>query len=83
MDHEGCVRLAGGSEFSQESRDTGHESLLQPSHIDHEPILHVAARQAVVRFVDLLHANQLDVRGDAVLGAKIQHLLSLAYPANG
>ena len=40
-------------------------------HIDHEPVVHVVLRQAVVRLVDVIRINQLDVRHDVVLPAEV------------
>src|SRR6266478_7888155 len=54
--------------------------LLQGCHIDDETVLHVAFQQAFVGFVDLLHPDQFDIRGNAVIGAEIQHLLGLPNP---
>src|SRR5712692_8942094 len=55
----------------------------QRSHVDDEAVLHVALGEALVGFVDLLDADQLDVGGDAVLGAEIKHLLRFADAADG
>ena len=44
-------------------------------HIDNEPVLNVALQHALVGRIDVGHGNQLDVGGDAVLCAEIQHFL--------
>jgi len=36
--------------------------------------------KAFVGFVDLLHPDQFDIRGNAVIGAEIQHFLGLPNP---
>lgn len=48
----------------------GSESI---GHIDHETIFHIAFSQALQHFVDLAHLDEFDVRGDVVLGTKLQH----------
>ena len=40
---------------------------LQRRHVDHKAVLHVAREHALVGPVDLLDADQLDVRRDAAL----------------
>src|SRR5579872_837197 len=57
-------------------------SLLQSSHINHKAIFHVALDEPVVGLVDLLNGDQLDVRGDSVLSAEVQHLLGFADAAD-
>ena len=58
------------------------KALFQRSHVDNEAVLHVALKQTFVRLIDLLNLDHLDVRGDCVLGAKIEHFLSLADAAD-
>ena len=57
--------------------------LLQGGGVDHETVFHVALEEAVVGFVDLLDGDALDVGGDVVLGAKIEHFLGFAKAADG
>jgi len=47
------------------------------SHVDDEPLLHVALQHFLVAFVDLLDPDQLDVACDPAFGAEIEHLLRL------
>jgi hypothetical protein len=50
--------------------------------VDHEAVLHVARHRAVVRGVNLLGRDELDVAEDVVLAAEVQHLLGLADAAD-
>jgi hypothetical protein len=51
-------------------------------HVDDEAVLHVALQQPLVGLVDLLHRDELDVGGDVVLAAEVEHLLGLADAAD-
>lgn len=55
---------------------------LERSHVDREAVLHIGLEQSVVGFVDLLNRDDLDIGGDVVFAAKIQHLLSLENTAD-
>src|SRR5208282_6465839 len=68
------LRQAGGA---------SPRGLLQRSQVDDEAVLYVALEQAFVGLVDLLNRNQLDIRDNSVVSAKIQHFLSLAQAADG
>src|SRR4028119_1248975 len=46
--------------------------------VDDEPVAHVRGQDALPRLVDPVSPDELDVRGDAVLGAEVEHLLRLA-----
>src|SRR5258705_10822782 len=70
-----AISTASTPGLSSQSANNFDRLLLQRRHINHEAILHVALQQPLVRIVDLLNWNQLDVRSDSVLRAKIQHLL--------
>src|SRR2546427_7455672 len=59
------------------------EPLLQRRHINHEAVLHIALRQPFIGLVNVLNFDQFNVRGDAVLGAEIEHLLRFANASNG
>jgi hypothetical protein len=56
---------------------------LQRSHVDHKAILHIALEQTLISLVDLLDRDDLDVRGDLMLSAKVQHLLRLLNATDG
>ena len=56
--------------------------LFQRTHINHEPIPHIALQHALVRLVNFLDRNHLNVAPDVVLAAKIEHLLSFADSPN-
>ncbi len=45
------------------------------SHIDREPVFHVAFEHAGVGFIDLLDRGDFHVGSDIVLGAEIEHFL--------
>src|SRR5262245_27979439 len=55
----------------------------QRRQVDDEPIAHVALHHPVVRLVDPLDRDQLDVRHDSLLRAEVQHLLGLLDTADG
>src|SRR5690606_15755083 len=55
---------------------------LKRGHVDDETVLHVALEHALEGFVDVLDTDHFDVRDDVVLGAEIEHLLSLCDTAN-
>jgi hypothetical protein len=56
--------------------------LLQRCHVDDEAVLHVTLGKPLVRVVDLLDLDDLDVRRDSLVRAEIEHLLRLADPAD-
>src|SRR3954470_18875977 len=56
--------------------------VLQRCHIDHKAVLHVILEHPGVSCFNILHFDHLDIRGDAVLGAEIQHLLGLGDAAD-
>src|ERR1700676_3445850 len=58
-------------------------SLFQRSHIDDKAIFYIALAEPIVGLVDLLHGDQLDVRCNSILGAKVQHLLGFPDTADG
>ncbi len=45
-------------------------------HVDGEAVLHIGLEQPLVGFVDFLDGDDLNVGGDVVLAAEIEHLLS-------
>ena len=55
---------------------------LERGEVDHEAVLHVAPQQPLVRLVDPLDRDDLDVRDDPALGAEVEHLLGLANTAD-
>jgi hypothetical protein len=63
-------------------RSSALAGLLQRGHIDDEAVLDVAFEQALVRLVNLRNFDQLDIGGDAVIGAEIEHLLSFLNTAD-
>src|SRR5258708_25556910 len=52
------------------------------SHIDGEPVLHIGLEQPFVSFISLLDWDHLDIRGDVVLPAEIEHLLGFGNAAD-
>ena len=56
--------------------------LFQRRHVNHKTVFHIILQQPLISLVDLLNTNCLYVRGDVMLAAEIQHLLSLADAAN-
>src|SRR5579883_2243484 len=57
--------------------------LFEGRHIDGEAIFDVRFEQPVVGLVHFLNRNDLDIGGDVVLPAKIQHLLCFGNATNG
>jgi hypothetical protein len=55
---------------------------LERRHVDREAVLHVRFHEPVVGLVDALDGDDLDVRGDAVLAAEVEHLLGLRDAAD-
>lgn len=55
---------------------------LQRGHVDHEAILHIANDHPLIGLVDVADIEHLDIAADAMLGAEIQHFLSLGDTAN-
>jgi hypothetical protein len=45
---------------------------LQRSQIDHETVIHVALQHALIRFVDLVDLDELNVAGDPAAGTEIE-----------
>src|SRR3954471_20360131 len=54
----------------------------QRSHVDHEPVANIALHHPLESLVDVGDVDHLDIRGDAVLGAIVEHLLGLWNPAD-
>src|SRR5438477_6671306 len=54
----------------------------QRSHVDGKPVLHIGLEQSFVGFVDLLDRNDLDIGGDVIFAAKVEHLLGFGDAAN-
>src|SRR6185503_15741499 len=52
---------------------------LQAGHVDDETVLHVLLHHAVPGLVDLLDGDDLDVAGDALLRAEVEHELRLGH----
>src|ERR1700730_12677613 len=57
-------------------------ALLQGGHVNYKTVFHVALEQALVCFIDLLNLDHLDVRGNSLFPAKLEHLLRFAKPTN-
>src|SRR6266516_1607831 len=55
---------------------------LERGQVDHEAVLHIAPEHPLVRLVDPLDRDDLDVRDDPALGAEVEHLLGLANTAD-
>src|SRR5258706_10186666 len=55
----------------------------RPCYIDHEQIFHIAFSEPLQHFVDLAHLDEFDVRGDVVLGTKLQHFARFTRPSAG
>src|SRR5580698_1081516 len=56
--------------------------LAQRSHVDREAVLHIRLHQPLVGLIHLLNRNHLNVRGNVVVSAEIQHLLCLRDTTN-
>ena len=79
---ENCANVGRFARILRRKRDS---PTLRPGDrrgVDHEAVADVAAHDAVVCPVDLVGADRLDHRGDAVLGAEVEHLLRLADAAD-
>ena len=60
-----------------------HFVLRVPSlHIDHKPVLHIRLQYPFIRFIHLVHTDDLHIGNDIVLSAEIKHLLRFADAAN-
>src|SRR5437868_423756 len=59
------------------------DTSLQRRGIDDEAVADVRAEHPLPRLVDLVGGDDLDLGGDAVLGAEVEHLLGLADRADG
>jgi hypothetical protein len=55
---------------------------LERRHVDGEAVLHIRGEHALVGLVDLLDRDHLDIGGDAVLAAEVEHLLGLGDAAD-
>jgi len=62
----------------------GHldKQFLQICHIDNEAVFHIAFDHPLIGGIDVVHVNELDIRDNFMLGAKIEHLLRFAYSSN-
>src|SRR3954464_1332945 len=58
------------------------DSALQAVQVDDESVAHVALQHPLIRVVDLLDGYHLDVGGDSVLRAMVEHLLRLGDTAD-
>src|SRR3954454_17645696 len=58
------------------------DSALEAVQVDDESVAHVALQHPLIRLVDLLDGNHLDVGGDSVLRAMVEHLLGLGDTAD-
>jgi hypothetical protein len=56
--------------------------VLQTRDIDHETVLHISFHHSFIRFIDLLNWDGLDVRGNAVFGAVVEHFLRFLNTAD-
>jgi hypothetical protein len=63
--------LVGGGIGSMVSR------FFQRGHINDEAVFYVVLHHPVIGFIDFLDGDELDISGDVVLTAKIQHFLGL------
>ena len=61
----------------------GCVSGFQRSHIDAETVFHIRLDQSLVGFVDFLDRDDLDVGGDVVRAAEVEHLLRFGDAADG
>ncbi len=57
-------------------------AVFKRSKVNHEPIFHVAFDHARIGVVDILDADDFDVRGNAVVTAKVEHLLGFFQASN-
>src|SRR4051794_21536401 len=64
------------------SVDAGRSLGLEARHVDREAVLDVRLEQPLVGLVDLLDGDDLDVGGDVVLAAEVEHLLRLRDAAD-
>ena len=51
-------------------------------HVDHKAVFHVSLQEALVRFVDLLYADGLDLTDDPVLGTELEQFLGFSDAAD-
>jgi hypothetical protein len=51
-------------------------------HVDGEAVLHIGLDQSIVCFVDFLDGDDLDIGGDVMLAAEVEHLLRLGKAAD-
>ena len=58
-------------------------SLFEARDVDDEAIAHVVLEHALVGLVDLIDRDHLDIGGDSLLAAEVEHLLRLVDPTNG
>ncbi len=56
--------------------------IVERGHVDDEAVFDVAFEHAFVGFVDLVHADHFDVRGDVVLAAEVEHFLGFGEAAD-
>src|ERR1700689_2485630 len=70
------VRLSG------RERGAKLRALLQRSHINHKPVLHITLEQTLVSLINLLNLDHLNVGGEAMIGAEIEHFLGLLNTAD-
>ena len=54
----------------------------EASEVDNEAVSYVGLQHTLIRFVDLLNGDDLDVSGDAMIAAEVQHLLRFADAAD-
>jgi hypothetical protein len=81
MESQRCAR-EGRKGIADCGTFDGLQGLFQRGHVDDEAVFDVALEDALVGFVDLLDADKLDIGGDAVLAAEIEHLLRFGDAAD-
>ena len=59
-----------------------HDYLLQRTEINDKPVPNIALRHSLVGLIHLLNGNDLDICGDFVPAAVIQHLLCFGQSAD-
>src|SRR5215472_8960650 len=77
--------LQGSRRPLPESRNPYRVRLLgfKRSHVDRETILHIRLEQSIVSFIDFLHWDDLDISGEVMFTAKVEHLLGFGDAADG
>src|SRR3990172_12730175 len=77
------VSYTDSSPFASARGPSTDPSQPERGHVDGEAVPHVRPEQSLVGLVDLLDRDALDIRGDVMCAAEVEHLLGLADAADG